>query len=96
MSDINQTIDQIWAKYDADNSGVLEKGETEKLVKDILAKLNRSGEFTAEKFEAIFTAADKNGNGTIEKNEVEFLLQKLHEWWASCEALRDWSRVTPL
>ena len=37
MANPNQLIDQIWSTFDADNSGVLEKKEAQRFIKQICA-----------------------------------------------------------
>ena len=80
---IQGVIDQIWATYDVDNSGALDKEETKKFIKDTLGSLpsDNGGEFSEEAFGEVFATFDKDGSGTIEKGEmVTFIKQLLGSW----------------
>ena len=78
MADLDEVIrncvDDIWAQYDVDNSGFLDKDETRNFVKKTLHDMSDSGEFSEEDFDACFKEFDKDGSGTIEKDEMaEFI-----------------------
>ena len=78
MADLDEVIancvDDIWAIYDVDNSGYLDKDETRNFVKKTLHDMSDSGEFSEEDFDACFKEFDKDGSGTIEKDEMaEFI-----------------------
>ena len=78
-------ISWIWATYDVDNSGALDKEETKKFIKDTLGSLpsDNGGEFSEEAFGEVFATFDKDGSGTIEKGEmVTFIKQLLGGNWA--------------
>ena len=66
---IQGVIDQIWATYNVENSGALDKEETKSLIKDTLGSLPNDigGRFSEEAFGEVFTTFDKEGSGTIEK-----------------------------
>ena len=71
---ISKCVDEIWVKYDDDNSGALDKEETKKFVQDTLADMADGAGFSDEDFENCFAEFDKDGSGTIEKNEmVQFI-----------------------
>merc|ERR1712167_221950 len=73
---IRKCVDDIWAEYDKDNSGSLDKDETKKFVQNTLAEMNDSGEFSEEDFEQCFKEFDKDGSGTIEKDEMAIFIKK--------------------
>ena len=74
MADIDQVIkkcvDDIWAEYDKDNSGALDRAETKQFVQNTLHEMSDNGEFSETDFEACFKEFDKDGSGTIEKEEM--------------------------
>ena len=73
---IAKCVDNIWAEYDKDGSGKLNKEETKAFVK---FNLSCSGEeeFPDEEYEACFAEFDKNGSGTIEKDEMAAFIKKV-------------------
>ena len=76
---IAKCVDDIWAEYDKDNSGELDKEETKAFVKKTLCDMEGGdgGEFSEEDFEACFKEFDKDGNGTIEKDEMAVFIKKV-------------------
>lgn len=61
-------IDKIWEKYDADQSGELDFQETKCYIKDLLGKI------PDDVFKQIFNEFDKDGSGSIGKEEMaEFM-----------------------
>ena len=74
---IRKCVDDIWAEYDKDNSGQLDKEETKLFVKNTLSEMNDSGEFSEADFEACFKEFDKDGSGTIEKDEMAIFIKKV-------------------
>ena len=74
---IAKCVDDIWAEYDNDNSGALDKEETKKFVKKTLADMSGGEEFSDEDFEACFKEFDKDGSGTIEKDEMAIFIKKV-------------------
>ena len=77
---IQGVIDQIWATYDVDNSGALDKEETKKFVKDTLGNLSGGDEFSDEAFDEVFATFDKDGSGTVEKAEMVVFIKQLLGW----------------
>ena len=81
MADIDQVIkkcvDDIWAEYDKDNSGALDKAETKQFVQNTLHEMSDNGEFSETDFEACFKEFDKDGSGTIEKEEMALFIKKV-------------------
>ena len=76
---IKKCVDDIWAEYDKDNSGALDKDETKAFVKKTLCDMEGGdgGEFSEEDFEACFKEFDKDGSGTIEKDEMAVFIKKV-------------------
>ena len=78
MADLDQVIgncvDDIFAIYDVDNSGSLDKEETKKFIIKTLAEVTSADDFSEEDFDLCFWEFDKDGSGTIEKDEMaEFI-----------------------
>ena len=67
---IRKCVDDIWAEYDKDNSGALDKEETKKFVQDTLGNLGSGDEFSDEAFDEVFATFDKDGSGTLTVNEL--------------------------
>ena len=67
---IAKCVDEIWAKYDNDDSGALDKDETKRFVQDTLQDMADGAGFSDPDFDQCFTEFDKDGSGTIEKNEM--------------------------
>ena len=56
----------MFAKLDADDSGTLNKGE-------VVGVLVNECDVEAKEAEALIEQADKNGDGTLDKKEFEFM-----------------------
>lgn len=78
-SGLQKVIDEIWVKYDEDNSGSLDIDEARLFVKDILSDLGGSGdnEFSEPVFQALFETFDEDKSGTLEKDEILTFITKL-------------------
>ena len=74
---IAKCVDDIWAEYDKDGNGNLDKNETKAFVKKTLAEMSGGDEFSDDDFEACFKEFDKDGNGTIEKDEMAIFIKKV-------------------
>ena len=74
---INKCVDDIWAQYDVDNSGALDRDETKEFVKKTLREMDDTDNFSEEDFDACFKEFDKDGNGTIEKVEMAAFIKKV-------------------
>ena len=68
---IEMYINEIWDKYDNDNSGMLDKDETKRFIEGMLDEVDDPSDFTAEEFENCFLEFDKNKDGTITKLEMK-------------------------
>ena len=73
---IRKCVDDIWAEYDKDNSGALDKDETKEFVKNTLSEMGINGEFETD-FDACFAEFDKDKSGTIEKDEMAVFIKKV-------------------
>ena len=74
---INKCVDDIWTKYDKDNSGFLDKEETKAFVKDTMEEMSDNGTWDNKEFEKCFQEFDKDGSGTIEKAEMTVFIKKV-------------------
>lgn len=72
----DKLVDQVYKKYDTDNSGSLSENEAEIFLNEVLQKMGQS-ELSHMKFKGIFKYFDKDGNGTISKDEIENLVSKV-------------------
>merc|ERR1712130_279826 len=70
MDKIAKAVDDIWADYDKDKNGYLDRKETKKFVQDVCASLDE------EFFDDLFEQLDKNNSGTIEKAEMASFVTK--------------------
>ncbi len=81
MADLDEyfrgVVDDIWAEFDKDGSGVLEKDEAKKCIQSALSVMEDADELSEADFEECFKEFDKNGNGTIEKDEMIIFLKKV-------------------
>jgi Ca2+-binding EF-hand superfamily protein len=66
MANTNQLIEQIWSTFDSDKSGVLEKKEAQRFIKQICAPGTGLENFT----EQIMAMLDEDGDGKLTKEEV--------------------------
>ena len=78
MEQINAIVDEIWGKYDADDSGKLDKEEAFKLAIETAGAINPDApvELQRSVFDEIFSSIDKDGSGEIVKVEMAHFLKK--------------------
>ena len=74
---IAKCVDEIWAKYDVDNSGALDKEETKKFVQDTLSDMQDGAAFSDDDFDKCFQEFDNDNSGTIEKGEMVTFIKKV-------------------
>ena len=67
---IGAVVKEIWAEYDDDNSGSLDKDETKLFVKNTLCDIADGKGLSDEEFEQCFAEFDTDGSGTIEQIEM--------------------------
>lgn len=67
---INELVDNIWADYDINGNGALDKPETKRFLHENLAVLGFDTDISQDEFELVFKHFDKNNNGMIEKKEM--------------------------
>ena len=72
---INDIIEMIWPQFDTNGDGVLDKAETRVLVSQLLEYINMPTDFTDNEFEECFGEIDLDGNGVIEKEEMNGFLR---------------------
>eukprot|EP00746_Dinoflagellata_sp_MGD_P028330 gnl/MRDRNA2_/MRDRNA2_166947_c0_seq1.p1 gnl/MRDRNA2_/MRDRNA2_166947_c0~~gnl/MRDRNA2_/MRDRNA2_166947_c0_seq1.p1 ORF type:complete len:446 (-),score=94.38 gnl/MRDRNA2_/MRDRNA2_166947_c0_seq1:843-2180(-) len=71
--DLKKDIELVLSRYDADLSGGLDMDEFQVMLQD-LAKMNGFETPTDEELKTIFTMADANSNGIIDKAEIIFAI----------------------
>ena len=74
---IQQCVDDIWSEYDKDNSGFLDKEETKQFVKNTLNEMQDNNDFSETDFEACFLDFDRDGSGTVHRNEMAIFIKKV-------------------
>ena len=67
-------IESIWGKFDTDNSGALDKLETQKFLNEFMKLKGKPG-VTINQFNTFFKKFDENGDGEIEKGEMAKFIQ---------------------
>ena len=72
------SIDQIWAKYDTDNSGQLSRAEADKFF-DEYYQVHEGSKISKEAKDQLFNIIDKSANhdGQISKEEFKSKLRML-------------------
>ena len=65
-----QMVDEVWAKYDTDNSGILEKAEAMSFLRDTFKEIFGSQQ-TDQQLQGTFDMIDKNKTNTIDKKELQ-------------------------
>ena len=74
---IRKCVDDIWAEYDKDGSGALDKEETKKFVDNTLSEMDGGADVGENDFDVCFREFDKDGSGTIEKDEMAAFIKKV-------------------
>ena len=81
-------MNEIWAEYDTDGSGVLEREETRLFVTDVLKGLGiNNGQFSDNDFEITFRETDLDGNGVISKSEMRHFIKNVAGLWGRARSL---------
>jgi Ca2+-binding EF-hand superfamily protein len=65
---INEVLDSVWSKYDFDQSGTLDRDESQQFYLDMVA--NRADLANADGYEAWFNKIDGDHDGTISREEL--------------------------
>ena len=80
-AEMKQHIDGMWAKYDVNNSGVLEKAEFETFYNECKSSGGTMSGIPSEHdtCDKVFAFFDKNNNGTVSKDEMVEVIMKIHE-----------------
>lgn len=74
---IQEYVDELWQKYDADRGGTLDKIEVMKMVQEMVHESSQFSDFSYDEFELLFQAFDRNGDGVIQKDEMKMFLLEL-------------------
>jgi Ca2+-binding EF-hand superfamily protein len=83
---IANILEEIWAKYDTDKNGTLNKSETKVFVKEYLLKLGEADRLPPGQFNAIFKDLDEDGNGKITPAEMKVFIEKIRATEAIIDA----------
>ena len=74
---IKKCVDDIWAEYDKDGNGHLDKEETKKFVQNTLMEMDDKSTIQDQDFDDTFAEFDKDKSGTIEKDEMAAFIKKV-------------------
>ena len=73
------TVNQIWAEYDKDGNGWLDRDEMKGFIKDILVECNLISNYNEKDFERVFSLFDDDGDGRISRSEMFQFIKKISE-----------------
>lgn len=73
---IDAVCEDLWKKYDSDNSGSLDKEEALKFVAEVCGA-SGGNDVDKTEFETFFNDLDKDGSGTLEKDEIKKFIKEL-------------------
>merc|ERR1712154_610542 len=72
-----KTVDDIWADYDKDGNGVLDKTEMRAFVEATITQSGINKTVTDEEFNQIFQQFDLDQSTTIEKDEMAVFVKRM-------------------
>ena len=72
-----KTVDEIWAKWDKDQNGTLDKSEMRGFVEATMAQAGINKQITDADFETIFAQFDLDGSNAIERDEMAVFVKKM-------------------
>ena len=70
--EVKGKVDEMWAQFDTNNNGTLEKAEFQKFYDAMPEGLNEIA--SKDNFEDVFAFFDTNGNGVVDKAEMTAIL----------------------
>jgi Ca2+-binding EF-hand superfamily protein len=76
---IDAAVGQVFAKYDTDKSGSLDKGELKKVITDVFAHMGQKKEITDDDISKVMTAMDSSKDGKISPAELKAIIKKALE-----------------
>lgn len=76
---VDKMIQDVWAQYDKDKSGNLNRNEARKFLKKALTDLHEGEKFTESKFSEIYAEIDRNKSGSISQKEMRVFIRQLIE-----------------
>ena len=74
---LRKIVDDLWKQYDHDANGQLDLQETTDLVRSFMRLIDEEFECSDHDVQMFFTQLDKDGSGTIEKDEMLVYLRKV-------------------
>lgn len=72
-----QYINELWPVYDANHSGTLEPAELQWLFNDLFQRIGDPRRLNAQEVLIIFSEADRNHDGHVDKNEFLRICQHI-------------------
>ena len=73
---IEKVINSIWAKFDKDKNGELDRNEARKFITATIAEMGTRETVTTDAFNTMFEEMDVNGNGRVDKEEMAIQIKK--------------------
>lgn len=67
---LRDIVDVVFLRYDADNSGALDRNEVRVLISDVFTQLDMARLADPNEIDKFITSIDKNGDGLIQKPEL--------------------------
>ena len=74
---LNCIVDLLWADYDQNNNGTLDKKECKNFINLCLQNFGSQRQLSDAAFDEIFATYDTDGNGTIEKSEMKQVIRNI-------------------
>ena len=72
-----KAVDELFHKFDTQNSGTLCKADAKKFVENVVIKMKGVGSYSVTEFENWFRQLDDNFSGAIEKHELAEFIAKV-------------------
>ena len=73
---LDHKVDKIWANYDLDDNGFLDRDEMRSFMINMLASMNMAENFNEESFRRLFDRFDVDGDGYVSRQEMRQFLER--------------------